>query len=396
MNTQDIIALFEKSVIPNYTRIPCAITRGEGSWVWDAEGKKYLDLFPGWGVSGLGHCHPHVVEAIQKQAATLLHVPNNFYIEEQGRLAEIMNRASGMDARLFFCNSGAEAAEGAIKLARLHTGEKRTKVITAEASFHGRTFAAISATGQPAYREGFGPTVPGFQHVPYNDIEAMRAAVDDETCAIMVEPVQGEGGVYPASREYLQGLRQLCDQKGLVLIFDEVQTSPGRLGTLFGYQHFGVEPDIMTTAKALAGGVPMGAIMVKPELASSLRPGTHASTFGGSPIASAAAIAVFEAIEAEGLLENVLTMSQYIQERLQALQDQNLGIQEIRVCGLMIGIELSMPGGGLVRRCMEEGLLLNCTHGTVLRMLPAYTIQQEEVDQGLAILSDCLRAAPTE
>ncbi|MFH0910360.1 MAG: aminotransferase class III-fold pyridoxal phosphate-dependent enzyme [Planctomycetota bacterium] len=283
MDTQAIIRLFEKSVIPNYNRLPCAIVRGEGSWVWDAEGKKYLDLFPGWGVSALGHCHPRVVEAVRAQAGKLLHVPNTFYIEEQGRLAERMNALSGeMDGRTFFCNSGAEAVEAAIKLARLHS-EGRYKIVTAEESFHGRTFGAVSATGQPKYREGFLPALPGFSHVPFNDIEAVRAAVDAETCAVLVEPVQGEGGVHPASGEYLSALRAFCDERKTLLLFDEVQTSPGRLGTVFGFQRYGVVPDILVTAKALAGGLPIGAMMVRPALASSLRPGTHASTFGGDP-----------------------------------------------------------------------------------------------------------------
>ena len=389
MNTQEIITLFERHVIPNYTRMPCAIVRGRGSRVWDAEGREYLDLFPGWGVSALGHCHPRVVEAVRSQAERLFHVPNTFYIEEQGRLAERMGAESEMDGRLFFCNSGAEAAEAAIKLVRLHA-EGRHKIVTAEHSFHGRTYGAISATGQPKYREGFGPTVPGFVHVPYNDVEAARAAVDDETCAIFVEPVQGEGGVRPATRDYLTGLRALCDERDLVLVFDEVQTSPGRLGTVFGYQHFGVTPDAVTTAKALAGGLPMGALMVRPELASALRPGTHASTFGGSPIVSAAAIAVFEVLREDGLLENVRAMSARFAERLEALRPRGLGIREVRVCGLMIGIELDVPGAAVVRRAREQGLLINCTQERVLRMLPAYTITAEEVDRGVDLLAQCL------
>ncbi|MBN1257407.1 MAG: aspartate aminotransferase family protein [Planctomycetes bacterium] len=396
MNTQEIIKLFEQHVIPNYTRVPCALVRGEGSWVWDAEGKKYLDLFPGWGVNGLGHCHPAVVAAVKKQAEQLFHVPNNYYIREQGRLAELMGKLSGMDGRCFFANSGAEANEGAIKLARLHSNG-RTGLITALNSFHGRTFAAISATGQPKYREGFLPEmVEGFTHVPYNDLEAMRAAVDENTCAIMIEPVQGEGGVYPANQEYLEGLRELCDLKNLLLIFDEVQTSPGRLGTIFGFQHFGVIPDILTTAKALAGGLPMGAIMVKPELAPSLRPGSHASTFGGSPLVCAAAIAVFETLTTGGVLANVKRMTKHFAKKLQELQQKDLGIREVRQCGLMIGIELTIPGAGIVRRCLEKGLLINCTHENILRLLPAFTITPEEADEGLEILEHCLSYIPEE
>jgi acetylornithine/N-succinyldiaminopimelate aminotransferase len=395
MNTQEIINLFEKHVIPNYTRIPCAIVKGRGSWVWDAEGKKYLDLFPGWGVSGLGHCPDAVVEAVCEQVGRLIHMPNTYYTEEQGRLAEIMGTLSGMDGRLFFCNSGAEACEAAMKLARLHSKGK-TGIITAENSFHGRTFAAISATGQPDYRKGFEPTVPDITHVPYNDIEAMRAAVDDQTAAIIVEPVQGEGGVYPAGEGYLQALRELCDEKGIVLVFDEVQTSPGRLGTVFGFQHFGVEPDIMTTAKAIAGGLPMGAIMVKPHISPSLRPGTHATTFGGSSIVCAAAIAVFNELTDGGVLENIKKMSSYFAKRLSVMKEKGLGIKEVRQCGLMIGIELDVAGSGVVRRCMDEGLLINCTHKKVLRMLPAYNIKKEEVDIGLEILERNLANIPAE
>ncbi len=395
MKTQNIISLFEKHVIPNYNRVPCAITKGSGSWVWDADGKKYFDLFPGWGVSALGHCHPKVVEAIVKQAQELFHMPNNYYTKEQGLLAEMMGTHSGFDGRLFFCNSGAEAAETAIKLARLHTEKEKINIISAENSFHGRTFAAISATGQPNYREGFTPTVPGFIHVPFNDIEAIRAVVDENTCAIMIEPVQGEGGVIPAEKQYLEDVRKLCDEKEIVLIFDEVQTSPGRLGTIFGYQYFGVEPDIMTTAKALAGGLPMGAIMVKPEIALSLKPGTHATTFGGSSIVCAAAMVVFDELINGGLLENINKMADYISKKLVAMKEENLGIKEIRQCGLMIGIELDIAGSAVVRRCLDNGLIINCTHDTVLRMLPAYNITKEEIDFGLDVLKNALSNVPT-
>jgi predicted acetylornithine/succinylornithine family transaminase len=389
MNTQAIMQLFEKHVIPNYTRIPLAIVRGEGSRVWDAEGKEYLDLFPGWGVSALGHCHPRIVEAVREQAGTLIHVPNNVYIREQGLLAERMSEASGMDGRVFFCNSGAEAAEAAIKLARLH-GESRYKIVTAEDSFHGRTYGALSATGQPKYREGVGPAVEGFVHVPYNDLEAVRAAVDEETCAVMIEPVQGEGGVHPAEKAYLRGLRELCDRRGLTLIFDEVQTSPGRLGAVFGYQHFGVTPDVMTTAKALAGGLPMGAIMVRPEFAPSLKPGMHATTFGGSPLCSAAGLAVMRALEDDGVLENVRTLAAWFADRLGRLDRDRLNIKTIRQCGLMIGIELTVPGAPVVRRCQEQGLLVNCTHQTVLRLLPAFTLTVEEAEEGVERLESSL------
>ncbi len=389
--TQAITAAFEKYVVPNYARIPVAIVRGEGSRVWDADGKEYLDLFPGWGVAGLGHCHPRVVAAVREQAGTLLHVANNYYSEPQGRFAQMLSaRADGQ--LCFFANSGAEAAEGAIKLARLH-GQPRYKIVTLENSFHGRTFAAITATGQPKYRRGFEPTVPGFSHARINDLASVEALVDKQTCAIMVEPVQGEGGVHACSREFLQGLRDLCDQRELLLIFDEVQTSPARLGTWFGYQHFGVVPDILTSAKAIAGGMPLGVIMATREVAASLKPGTHASTFGGNAIGCAAGAAAFEAIEEEDMLGNIDRLGPAIDELVGEMRDRVGGIVAYRRYGFMIGIELEIPGSPVVQACLERGLLINCTHDAVLRMLPAFNIARTELEQGFATLCACLEDA---
>lgn len=391
MTNAAIKSLFAQCVIPNYTRIPIAIVRGEGSWVEDADGKKYLDLFPGWGVSGLGHCHPKVVAAVRAQAGKLFHVANNYYSEPQGRFAEILSRrASGQQC--FFANSGAEANEAAIKLARLH-GQPRYKIVTFKQSFHGRTFAAISATGQPGYHQGFTPLLAGFSYADLNCLESVRQLVDDATCAVMVEPVQGEGGVLPCTREFLESLRGFCDEKELLLIFDEVQTAPARLGSWFGYQHFGVTPDILTAAKAIAGGMPLGVMMASPEVAKSLVPGTHASTFGGNAISCAAGIAAFEVIEEEGLLENIRRLGAYIDERLRTLAAATEAIEEVRRIGFMVGIKLGFPGGKLVDSCRENGLLLNCTQENILRLLPAFNVSERDLAQGFDILAKCLESA---
>lgn len=390
MSTQEIIALFEKAVIPNYRRTPVVIVKGAGSRVWDADGKAYLDLFPGWGVAGLGHCHPAVVEAIREQAGALIHMANDYYSDAQGRFAATLHERSG-GYQCFFCNSGAEAAEGAIKLARLHRTPKY-KIITLTESFHGRTFAAITATGQPAYRKGFEPTVPGFAHAPLNDLEAVRALVDDETCAVMVEPVQGEAGVRPCRPEFLRGLRALCDEKDLLLILDEVQTAPARLGTWFGFQRYEVEPDIVTTAKAIAGGMPLGAFLAKPEVAASLKPGTHASTFGGHALGCAAGEAAWKAMAAEKVLANVATLGPVIDTHVEALRAAG-GVADYRRAGFMVGIELDFPGAQVKQACMEKGLLINCTHETVLRLLPALNVTEAELAEGFAILAACVAEA---
>ena len=389
MTTQETLALFEKYVIPNYTRAPVVFVRGEGSILWDADGKRYVDLFPGWGVNGIGHCHPRVCAAIAAQAMTLMHVANNFYMEPQGVLAKMISDRS-FGGQCFFCNSGAEANEGAMKLARLATPEGKYKIVTFGNSFHGRTLAAISATAQPKYHAGIEPIVQGFRYATFNDLASVEAVLDDETAAIMVEPIQGEGGVNVAAPEFLQGLRRLCDERGLILIFDEVQTGCGRTGTWFGFQNYDIVPDIMTLAKALGGGAAIGAFEARPEVAKHLVPGTHASTFGGNPLACAAAIATFEAIEEESLLQNATEMGDYARSRLTAMAERFGFIKEVRGKGMMIGMELSRPGGGIVERCLAKGLLINCTHDTVVRMLPALNITREILDEGLAILGKAI------
>ena len=391
MKTQDVIDLFNKYVMSNYTRLPLVAVRGEGPYVWDADGKRYLDLFSGWAVTGVGHCHPRLAEAIAKQAAQLIFMPNTWYTEPQGRLAEWIATTS-FGGKCFFCNSGAEANEGAIKLARLATAKEKYKIISFENSFHGRTFAAITATAQPKYQQGFAPLVPGFSYAPLNDLEAVEKLVDGETAAILVEPIQGEGGVNVAEPEFLRALRDLCDQRGMVLIFDEVQTGVGRCGTWWGYQVPGVEPDIMTMAKQLGGGTAIGAMCAKPEVAEHLKPGTHASTFGGNPLAAAAGCAVFEIIRDENLLENTQKMGAYLKQRMLELKQDSPLIAEVRGAGLMVGVELTESGAGVAAACLAKGLHINCTHGTVLRIMPPLTITREQLDEGLDVLADVLNA----
>jgi acetylornithine/N-succinyldiaminopimelate aminotransferase len=389
MTTQETIELFNKYVIANYKRLPRVIVRGEGCYLYDAEGNKILDLFPGWAVSGIGHCHPKVVEAIRKQAGELLHIDNTFYSEQQGRLAQLLSER-GFGGKCFFCNSGAEANEGALKLARLSTPEGKYKFITAEGSFHGRTFATVTATAQPKYHEGFLPLLPGFVYVPYNDVSALEKAFTDEVCAVMIEPIQGEGGINVATQEYVEMIRQMCDEKGAVMIFDEVQTGMGRTGKWFAYQHYGIEPDIVTLAKALGGGVAIGAMMAKEELAAKLVPGKHASTFGGNCIACAAGIAVVEAIEEDNLIENAVKMGEYAKQKLEQLGEKYTIIKEVRGKALMIGVQLASPGAAIVDKCLERGLRINCTNNTVLRFMPAMIITKAQIDEAINILDSVM------
>ena len=389
MTTQETIELYSKYVIANYKRLPRVIVKGEGCYLYDAEGNKILDMFPGWAVSGIGHCHPKVVEAIRKQAGELLHIDNTFYSEQQGQLAKLLSER-GFGGKCFFCNSGAEANEGALKLARLATAEGKYKFITAEGSFHGRTFATVTATAQPKYHEGFLPLLPGFIYVPYNDISALEKAFTDEVCAVMIEPIQGEGGINVATKEYVEAIRQLCDEKGAVMIFDEVQTGMGRTGKWFAYQHYDVEPDIITLAKALGGGVAIGAMMAKEELAAKLVPGKHASTFGGNCIACAAGIAVVDAIEEDNLLENAVKMGEYAKHKLEQLGEKYDIIKEVRGKGLMIGVQLSSPGAEIVDKCLARGLRINCTNNTVLRFMPAMIVTKEQIDEAINILDSVM------
>ncbi|MDE1890518.1 MAG: aspartate aminotransferase family protein [Planctomycetota bacterium] len=390
MNTKEIKEIYDRYVIPNYIRNPILLLKASGVDVWDAEGKRYLDLFSGWAVSLLGHCHPNVVKAIQNQAAKLQHAPNIYYTEPQGLLAKHISEKS-FGGQCFFCNSGAEANEAAIKLARIHNSNTgKYKIITLSNSFHGRTLATVTATAQPKYHKGFAPLVEGFSYVPFNDLEALKKAVDDKTCAVMLETIQGEGGINIASKDFLQGVRKLCDEKGLLLILDEVQCGMGRTGKYFAYQHYDIEPDIMTLAKALGGGVAIGAMTAKKEIAKSLVPGSHASTFGGNPLACAAGMAVFETIEKDNLLANVKKLGDYSLEQLRSLQKTYKIIHEVRGVGLMIGIELNVNGAEIIKNCIQAGLFLNCTHEKVIRFMPPLNVKKEHIDEGLNILKTIL------
>lgn len=381
--------LFDEYVIPNYGRYPVTLVRGEGSWVWDDDDRRYLDFFPGWGCNLLGHCPPKVVEAVQEQVARLIHVPNTWHIESQGQWAKLLSERS-FGGQAFFCNSGAEANEGAIKLARLHTPPERYKIITFEGGFHGRTYAATSATAQPKYHQDIGPLVPGFDYAPFGDLAAVEELVGDETAAIMVEPIQGEGGIRLPPEGFLAGLRKLADDNGLLLIFDEVQAGTGRTGRWFAYQNFEVEPDIMTLAKSLCGGIAGAALLARKEIAPSLRPGMHAATFGGNPIAAAAGIATIETIDELGLLERGLQLGEAFRRELQPLVEELPCVKDVRICGVMIGIELAIDGTPLVQKAMDRGLLINCTQGNVLRLLPALTLTDEQLAEGCGVLKELL------
>ena len=391
LSSQDTIKLFDQYVIPNYGRFPVSLERGEGSYVWDSEGNRYLDFFPGWGCNLLGHCPAPVVEAVREQVGRLIHVPNTWYTEPQGRWAQALSERS-FGGKAFFCNSGTEANEAAIKLVRLHTPKQRYKIITFEGSFHGRTLGSLTATAQPKYHEGLGPLMAGFVYAPHGDLDAVARLIDDETAGIMIEPVQGEGGVRLPPDGFLAGLRRLADEHELLLVFDEVQTGCGRTGHWFGYQHFGVTPDVITLAKSICGGIAGAAMLTKPEIAPSLRPGMHAATFGGNPIAAAAGLATIAMIEEQNLLARNLQLADVFRRRLVELQNQCGIIRDVRVVGMMIGVELTIEGAATVKACMERRLLINCTHGNVIRLLPAMTMSEEQVHQGCDILAEVLQA----
>jgi acetylornithine/N-succinyldiaminopimelate aminotransferase len=385
--TQQVVEQFQKYVIGNYPRTAATavVVRGEGCWFWDSEGRRYLDMFPGWAVSLLGHCHPRVVAAIREQAGRLIHIDNTFYNEQQGRLAEMLS-TRGFGGKCFFANSGAEANEGALKLARLATGEKQYKFISMLDSFHGRTFGALSVTGQAKFHKGVEPVLPGARYVPFNDAAALREAFDEEVAAIILEPIQGEGGVHVGTPQFLKAARELCDSTGAVLIFDEVQTGVGRTGKWFGYQNTDVVPDIMTLAKAVGGGVPLGVVVARGEVAAKLVPGTHASTYGGNPLVCAAGCAVIEAIEQDHLLEAATRIGKHAMEKLNALAAETDAIDHVRGLGLMIGIQLTREGAPIVAKCMELGMRINCTHGDILRFMPAMVTTIEQIDEGVDIL----------
>jgi len=383
--------LSEKYLANTYARYPVLLVKGKGTRVWDLEGEEYLDFVSGLAVCNLGHCHPKVVRAIQDQAEKLIHVSNFYYIEPQIQLASLLCKHSFAD-KVFFCNSGAEANEGAIKLARKYAketaGGDRYEIITMERSFHGRTLATLTATAQEKFHKGYEPLMPGFKYVPFDDIGAVRNAIDPKTCAVMLEPIQGEGGVNCPSEGYLKALREICDEKGLLLIFDEVQVGMGRTGKLFAYEHDGIEPDLLTLAKSLAGGVPIGALLMKKGIADSFRPGDHASTFGGNPLATAAGVAAFTTLLEEGMLENCQKMGDYFLSQLEAIQKKFPFVKEVRGKGLIIGIELKIDGSSIVKEMLRRKILINCTMGNVLRFLPPLIVTQEEIDRVVKTLGE--------
>ena len=385
------MALSEQYIANTYARYPILLVRGKGTRVWDLEGEEYLDFVSGLAVCNLGHCHPKVVKAIQDQAEKLIHVSNFYYIEPQIQLASLLCKHSFAD-KVFFCNSGAEANEGAMKLARKYAKEKiskdRHEIITMERSFHGRTLATLTATGQEKFHKGYEPLMPGFKYVPFNDIRAVKNAIDSKTCAVMLEPIQGEGGVNCPSEGYLKALREICDEKGLLLIFDEVQVGMGRTGKLFAYEHDGVEPDMLTLAKSLAGGVPIGALIIKKGIADSFKPGDHASTFGGNPLATAAGVAALTAILEEGMLENCQKMGDYFLSKLEEIRGEFPFVKEVRGKGLILGMELKIDGSSIVNEMLKKKILINCTMGNVLRFLPPLIVTKEEIDRVIKTLEE--------
>jgi predicted acetylornithine/succinylornithine family transaminase len=392
-SSAEIIDLYRDYVVGNYTRYPVCLVRGEGSWVWDAEGNRYLDFFPGWGCGLVGHCPPRVVEAVREQVATLIHVPNTWYTDAQGQLAKALCERLDFPAKAFFCNSGTEANEAAIKLARLWGGSAgKFKVLTFSDSFHGRTFGSLSATAQPKYHAGLGPMLPGFVYAPFGDLAAAEKAVDDETAAVLLEPIQGEGGVNLPPAGFLEGLRNLCDRRGMLLMFDEVQTGMGRTGKWFAFQHTGISPDVMTLAKGLGNGVPIGACLARGAAADVFSPGKHGSTFGGNPLCCAASLATLEAIEAEGLMENASRVGGLIRAELSQRLAGEPGVKQIRGKGLMIGIELDRPCGDLVKRGLEAGLLINVTADTVVRLLPPLILRNGEAQMLVERLAELIRS----
>jgi predicted acetylornithine/succinylornithine family transaminase len=389
MDSQTLMMLSEQYIAHTYNRYPLLLVRGKGTRVWDLDGKEYLDFFAGLAVCNLGHCHPKVVKAIQAQAEKLIHVSNLYYIEPQIQLASLLCKNS-FAGKVFFCNSGAEANEGALKLARKYAkekiGEDRYEVITMENSFHGRTLATLTATAQKKYHKGYAPLMPGFKYVPFNDLNAVREAIGPKTCAVLLEPIQGEGGVNIPSEGYLKGLREICDEKGILLILDEVQVGMGRTGKLFAYEHEDMKPDLLTVAKSLAGGVPIGALLIRDEIAKSFEPGDHASTFGGNPLATAAGVAALSAILEEGMLDHCHRVGQYFLSRLNEIKKKFPFVQDVRGRGLILGMELKIEGAEIVKKMMKKGFLINCTAGNVLRFLPPLIVTEEEVDRMILAL----------
>ena len=393
MDKQQVFEQDKQYYMPVFSRYPLVLSHGEGPYVYDTDGRKYIDFLGGIAVNILGHAHPALVQAVCKQAGRLIHCSNLYYTEPQVQLIAELARLSGMD-KVFIANSGAEANEGAMKLARKYGKLKspdKFEIVTAEHSFHGRTLATLTATGQPKYRIGYEPLPGGFRYVPFNEKQALAAVVSEKTCAVFIEPIQGEGGIQLPSDGYLQFARELCDKFGALLIFDEIQSGMGRTGSFLACQGYGVKPDIVTLAKGLAGGVPIGAFLATEQAAAAFAPGDHGSTFGGNPLACAAANAVLEAMQKENLAENAVQMGNYLMKALQTLQKKYPKlIKEVRGKGLMVGAELTRPGREVVDLCMTHGAIINCTAGNVLRFVPPLNINRRHVDEVIAVLDGVL------
>ncbi len=393
MKQKEITALADENIMHTYRRFPVVLARGKGQKVWDVNGKEYLDFVAGIAVCNLGHSHPGVIDALKKQLEKLTHVSNLYYTEPQARLAKLLVDNSFAD-KVFFCNSGAEANEAAIKLARKYAhenlGADKFELITMKDSFHGRTMATITATGQEKFQFGFTPLLEGFTYVPFNDLKALEKAVNEKTCGVMVEPIQGEGGVNIPDARYLKEVRALCDEHKILLIVDEVQTGIGRTGKLFAYEHAGIEPDIMTLAKALGNGFPVGAMLATDKIAESFAPGNHASTFGGNPLAMAAALATLEIMLQEGILDNCRKTGDYFLKELKKLEKKHALINDVRGKGLMLAVTLNMEAAEIVRECMQKGLLINSTGGKTLRFVPPLIITDKDVDQAVDILNEVM------
>lgn len=393
MNKQDVFAIDKAHYMPVFARYPMVISHGEGAYVTDTDGNRYLDFFAGIAVNALGHAHPNLVKAVTEQAAKVIHCSNLYYTEVQAQLIEKLAALSGLD-KIFLANSGAEANEGALKLARKYgktISADKYEIITANHCFHGRTLMTLTATAQPKYQAGYEPLPQGFTYIDYNDIAALEAVISDKTCAVVLEPIQGEGGVNVPADDYLQKVRALCDKHGALLIFDEVQTGIGRTGKMFAYEHFGVKPDIVTLAKGLAGGVPIGAFLASDKVANAFHPGDHGSTFGGNPLACAAAKAVIDTILEDKLLDNVTEVGAYLMARIEELGAKYPEIiRSVRGKGFMVGVELTREGRAIVQACLDAKLIINCTAGNVLRLVPSLTIGRQQVDEMITILDEVL------
>ena len=397
--TKEMVGTAEKVLFPTYKRPPFVLVRGEGCRVWDQDGKDYLDFVGGIAVCALGHSSPVVTRALEDQSKTLVHVSNLYYTRPQIELGQLLVEKSFAD-RVFFCNSVAEANEGAIKLARRYSWEKfgpvRHKIISMKGSFHGRTMATLSATGQSKIQIGYDPLLEGFEFVPFNDLGALKAALDDSVCGVMLEPIQGEGGVVLPDPEYLKGVRSLCRDRNVLLIFDEVQVGMGRTGKLFAYENFGVTPDIMTLAKALGNGLPIGAMLSTEEIGAAFGPGSHATTFGGTPLVTAVAKAVLKSLLEDGWIDHCRETGDYFRERLQGLAGKHPVIQDVRGLGLILGVELDREGASVVDACREKGFLINCAQERVLRFVPPLVVKRGEIDLLVEALDEILASLPEE